>query len=57
MKTLIFVGFCISICECRDISNFTRISSGEPGVKGENLDYVLLSILFQNQAQICGGLK
>jgi secreted trypsin-like serine protease len=33
----------------------SRIASGDDFKKGENLDYALLGIYFQNQIQICGG--
>lgn len=33
----------------------SKISSGTPAVKGHNLDYALLTVIFINQAQICGG--
>jgi secreted trypsin-like serine protease len=36
--------------------NYARIAAGVDGAAGENLNYVLLSVLFYNQAQKCGGI-
>lgn len=34
---------------------YTKVSSGTPAERGKNLDYAFLSVIFINQAQICGG--
>ncbi|XP_070497984.1 ionotropic receptor 21a [Chironomus tepperi] len=36
-------------------STFLKIGSGKDVKPGENLDYVVLNIIFQNQGQKCGG--
>lgn len=46
--------FFILTCECKR-ENITKIASGTKAKAGENLDFVLLTVIFQNQAQICGG--
>lgn len=33
----------------------SRIAAGVDAKAGENLDFAMLSVFFQNQAQICGG--
>lgn len=33
----------------------SKIASGQPAKKGENLDYVYLTIQFQQKSQTCGG--
>lgn len=43
----------IDVDETRDAS---RIAGGVEAIAGENLDYALLHVFFQNQAQICGGV-
>lgn len=51
---LVFYGsftFCYKINERNP-----RIASGQVAVSGENLDYVLLTVVFQNQMQTCGGV-
>ena len=47
--------FFLLTCECKREGNTTRIASGTKAKAGENLDFVLLTVIFQNQAQICGG--
>lgn len=37
------------------VGNVTRIASGVPAVKGQNLDWVSLKVVFQNQMQMCAG--
>lgn len=36
-------------------SAFLKIGSGKDVKPGENLDYVVLNVIFQNQGQKCGG--
>ena len=45
---LIFVPFVFG-------SAFLKIGSGKDVKPGENLDYVVLNVVFQNQGQKCGG--
>lgn len=57
---LTFSAFLVSVllilcCECKKEENSTRIAAGTKAKAGENLDFVVLTVIFQNQAQICGG--
>lgn len=48
---LIFVPVFIDLTH----ATFLKIGSGKDVKLGENLDYVVLNIIFQNQGQKCGG--
>lgn len=54
--SILLISFFILCCECKRVAiNPTKIAGGVKAKAGENLDFVLLTIIFQNQAQICGG--
>lgn len=40
----------------KKVSDDNKIASGYPAPKEKNLDYAFLSVVFINQAQICGGV-
>lgn len=49
-----FVSFVLLI-KFSELARFNRIASGKDSKPNENLDYALLNVIFQNQAQQCGG--
>ncbi|KAL7022983.1 hypothetical protein ACKWTF_012445 [Chironomus riparius] len=48
---LIFIPFVIGLASSASL----KIGSGKDVKSGENLDYVVLNVVFQNQGQKCGG--
>jgi secreted trypsin-like serine protease len=59
-KFIVLLAF-LSFVAASDEANLTlneihaKVASGMPAPKGLQLDYAFLSVVFVNQAQICGG--
>lgn len=49
--SLIFVSFLFGLSR----PQYLKIGSGKDVKAGDNLDYVVLNVVFQNQGQKCGG--
>jgi secreted trypsin-like serine protease len=58
LSAVLFVSFSNSygISDHKSGQRKSRIASGVPAVDGENLEYALLTVVFQNQMQTCGGV-
>ncbi|KAG5671436.1 hypothetical protein PVAND_001632 [Polypedilum vanderplanki] len=56
MRVSFFILFISFFQEIKNEENLSKISNAVDGIVSENLDYVLLSIIFYNQAQKCGGI-
>jgi secreted trypsin-like serine protease len=63
MKVFVFIAVLFVFAHCDeskevpiDEGTNERVASGFDGITGENLDFVLLTIRFQNQHQKCGGI-